>query len=374
MLVALTEQNERFVLRTSTPKAMLKKLRDHHQFYCPQCKEQVQFKIGSIKIPHFAHQSNSQCDMYFSEPESEQHLLGKEQLLQMFSSQGFEVQLESYIPDLNQRPDLLVNTNSGITYAVEYQCSPLPSERFLLRNKGYKSLQISPIWIFATPPNLSSKMGIEKISLNEQLQQFVVRYHNQDFLMTYHPYSKKFYYFTNLLHVKGNSFLTKVLSITIDNQKFPFYLPKKLEESEFLQYYKSYLVTKTQYTKYRVLISRSGINDLFLRSIYELRLSQSNLPLFLGIPLKGNEELNTFSLEWQTALFYFMHLHCIMLHNMNRQASMHFLKWAKLKITNKTINLVLDYCRILQSLSIEHVYSPAEERQLINLLYAQFLA
>ncbi|PKC53710.1 hypothetical protein RhiirA1_478716 [Rhizophagus irregularis] len=151
MLVAITDQNERFVICSSTPKAIYKKIREERTFFCPQCKQPVQFKIGSVKIPHFSHLSNNDCDLRFSEGESEAHLLGKQQLYELFQSLQLNVELESYLPFIKQRPDLLVKTSKDNTFAIEFQCSTISKEKYLYRSKGYLDNNIIPIWIPYTP-------------------------------------------------------------------------------------------------------------------------------------------------------------------------------------------------------------------------------
>ena len=104
MLVALTENQEIFQLTPSITETTLYELRQTTTFYCPQCKESLQLKIGRIKIPHFAHVKNSQCESLFSDGESLTHLLGKQQLFTFFQQYG-NVQLEPYLQQLHQRPN-----------------------------------------------------------------------------------------------------------------------------------------------------------------------------------------------------------------------------------------------------------------------------
>ncbi len=271
------------------PKATLRQLRKEQQFFCPQCKSSVQLKIGEIKIPHFAHLTKNDCETHFSDGETAQHILGKEHLYQLFQHLEIQVELESYLPSLKQRPDLLVKMNNGNRIAIEYQCSSIPKDYLLLRTNGYLTNNIIPIWIPSTPTTKSLKTGIITISLNEQLQQFIQSTKNQQYLLTYNPHEQQFIYMTNLLHIKGNQFLTKIQNLPLYKQLFPFYLPKILTRDEFLKYFKSYLNSKERYLNYRLLLSKKGVNDLFLRSVYELRLSFSSLPTFIGVPLKGNE-------------------------------------------------------------------------------------
>lgn len=374
MLVALTKQQERFVINTGIPQTTLKQLRENTLFYCPQCHEKLQLKIGSVKIPHFAHFSKSNCESHFAESESEQHLLGKEQLFQLFLSLNLQVELEPYLSSLQQRPDLLVSVDHQTKFAVEFQCSSLKNERFHERNAGYKKERITPIWIPATPVNKCIESGIFKISLPHHLQQFILSTKNQKYLITYNPYSYQFYYVSNLLYVSGNTYLAKGQSLPVMNQKFPFYLPKLLSRSEFSSYLLAYFSIKEKYLGARVLLNRKGVNDLFLRSIYDLRIGINSLPNFIGVPMRGNEAIRLFSVEWQAALFYFTYQNRLSVTAMSSQAIHYFLKWAKLEETSSAFSAVQNYCHLLKTLSVQHAYSTVSNDQLSNALYSQFLA
>lgn len=372
MLVALTENQQLFVIDSNTPHSTLKKLREQKKFYCPQCGEMLQFKIGRVKIPHFAHFKNNHCETYFSEGETELHLLGKEQLYQLFTTLQLPVQLEPYLPNLNQRPDLLVS--KGAHFAIEFQCSPLPYERFMQRNQGFIEKNIAPVWIVKTPLQKIQGTGLQKISISIQLQQFIHDIKGLKYLITYHPIKKQFIYLSNLIHLNGNTFLSKIMTLPLFQQKFPFYLPKPLNKSEFSQALEEYFTYKKEYLKRRVFINRNGVNDLFLRSVYELRLNHQHLPIFVGIPIRGSEILKVCAVEWQTALFYYIQSHEISVHAIKRSVIYDFLNWGKMNNSKEAINVVERYCSFLQDLSVAAVDSTVSDQHLEHLLYKQFLA
>ena len=373
MLVAYTEQNEPFILNSSIPQTTLHQLRKSKKFYCPLCKQQLLFKIGSLKIPHFAHFSKSNCDYLFSDRESENHLKGKEQLYSLFKALNLNAELEPYLPSIQQRPDILIEDNTEKRFAIEFQCSPISQERLIERNNGYDGESISPIWIPDTPNDIVRK-GIQKISLNKTNRQFLTSSKQHPYLMTYNPTVRQFFYISNLIYLQGNRFICKVQTIPITNQKFPFYLPKPLNQNEFQQ---SLLINdqvKHNYLQRRVLLSRSGVKDILLRSAYELRLNLNALPNYIGIPLRGNEELQVYSVDWQLAIFYFIHLTKIELRHMKGQTIYYFLKWAKLPQTQRANDVVFRYCRLLEELSIQHFYQSIHEEKLLEVLYNHFLA
>lgn len=115
-------------------------------YHCPACGHPVQFRQGKVKIAHFAHLPGANCSV--SEGETAEHLLGKHQLRKWLSALGEDPQLEVYLPEINQRPDLLLRKSQ---IAVEFQCSPLTVQRLRERNTGYRQLGIKPIWILGRP-------------------------------------------------------------------------------------------------------------------------------------------------------------------------------------------------------------------------------
>jgi len=55
------------------------------QYICPECKELVDFRKGTIIRPYFAHKANTRCANYTKE--SHEHLVGKEVLKQLLENQ-----------------------------------------------------------------------------------------------------------------------------------------------------------------------------------------------------------------------------------------------------------------------------------------------
>lgn len=115
-----------------------KKKDTKNDLFCPCCQSPVILKAGPQKIAHFAHSHGTACHA-FSEGESKEHLAGK-RLLQQFVPTA---QLEVYLPELEQRPDLLANQ-----LALEFQCSPLSFSRFFDRTTGYLNNGYQPVWLF----------------------------------------------------------------------------------------------------------------------------------------------------------------------------------------------------------------------------------
>lgn len=135
MIIALNK-NQKYVRATDATKKQ--------QFVCPGCNEKVILKSGDIKQKHFAHYTQSTCAT-FSENETTQHLAGKLQLATHLQQYG-DVKIEAVIPEINQRPDILMARDNQ-RIAIEYQCSPISQKKLDQRNAGYESQHINVIWI-----------------------------------------------------------------------------------------------------------------------------------------------------------------------------------------------------------------------------------
>lgn len=117
-------------------------VRSQSQFFCPACGGRLRLRKGSVKAAHFAHVNLDHCDSW-SENESSQHLNLKIALYKWFEKSGAKVQMEHYLPELKQTPDLLVNHS----LAIEVQCSHLSFERLKERTKAYQSGGYQVLWL-----------------------------------------------------------------------------------------------------------------------------------------------------------------------------------------------------------------------------------
>lgn len=372
MLVAMTEQQQLFHLTSKLPPDELQRLKKQQSFFCPQCKEQLLLKAGQIKIPHFAHQKNSECDALFSEGESAAHLLGKQHLFQLFANLQLRPVLEPYLPQLQQRPDVLI-TFKERQYAVEFQCSPIAHPTFQQRTTGYLHANITPVWILHTPEKFKNP-GIAKISVNHTNAQFIQQYKNQKFLITYDVNSKTFYYISNLIHLHKLQYFAVVKPLPLSLQRFPLVVPQKVSKPQFQLLLKNYRKYREYYILPRLLLSKKGVNDRFLRAIYELRLARTNLPAFLGIPVHNTHAFNQFCIEWQVGLFHFMDCHALTPATLNVHAIPYFFKWCQLELTDERKAAVEHYLAILRHLGIEQLDENIAEEQLFNVLYDELVA
>lgn len=373
LLVAKNELQQPVHLHLQLSKVELQQLKKQHQFFCPQCDEPLQLKAGAIRIPHFSHYRNSMCETLFSDRESETHLLGKQHLFELFTKLRLSPTLEPYLSQIQQRPDLLLTKNSA-QYAIEFQCSTLSLERFQERTTGYLSTNIMPIWIVSAPIEKLQYSGLQKITINHTLAQYVQKNNGQHFLMTYDVKSKFFYYISNIFHLNKLQYLAIIKKLPLQLQQFPFLVPEKISREQFERLFLKILQFRNDYMRPRLLFSKMGVNDRFLRALYELRLSMDNLPIFLGIPIHLTNAFDEYCIEWQVQLFYFLKSHQLTPMTLNSNAIDYLLQWAHIAVTKERKREVQRYLALLKQLKIESINENVDKEQIIQILYNELVA
>ncbi|MGM8364379.1 competence protein CoiA [Virgibacillus sp. W0181] len=146
--------------------------RQHTTFYCPVCQHKVILKAGMRIIPHFAHHSDSDCSSA-QRGEGAYHEKGKLMLYEWLKNQQMDVQLEPYIGDINQRPDLLVSIKNR-HIVIEFQCATISQEQVQKRNKGYQDAGLIPIWILGA--NQMNRIQKRSLKLNALSLQCMYRF------------------------------------------------------------------------------------------------------------------------------------------------------------------------------------------------------
>ena len=92
---------------------------------CPVCRTKVIAKAGSLKVPHWAHESLTDCDR-FSEPETAWHRAWKS----LFPPECREVVVG------RNRADVMTRGDIG-EIVLEFQNSPISREKILDRQRAY---------------------------------------------------------------------------------------------------------------------------------------------------------------------------------------------------------------------------------------------
>ncbi|SDZ75288.1 Competence protein CoiA-like family, contains a predicted nuclease domain [Thalassobacillus cyri] len=148
-------------------------------YFCPQCKAPVLIRAGSKVAPHFAHFPNSDCPSSKG-GEGSYHHKGKARLWEWLNNQGYDVELEAYLPKTQQRPDILLHTKKR-RIAIEYQCAKIPEPEISNRTKQYLQAGIFPFWILGG--NRLKRKGTNMIQLTSFDRNFI--YHFPDYRIHY---------------------------------------------------------------------------------------------------------------------------------------------------------------------------------------------
>lgn len=355
ILTALKDKAELFTISRHMTRDHLMHLRNTSQFTCPQCENPLRLKIGKVVIPHFAHIVMTNCFTSFSERESPKHLSGKQQLADCFTRAGCEVVVEAYLPNIAQRPDLLIRKNKK-TYAIEFQCSVMSLEEVIKRNQGYKKIGLPSIWLLSTPPLVKeSTSGVSNIKLSKFTQSFMESHPiSGDTIITYDPETERFIYLSHLLHLSGTGFIAKVRSLSIAQQTFPFAQVKPLSTSDRQIYWSVFQQKRTRYLRNRIFNSKYGAKDRFLKYCYERQVQPENLPQYIGFPIEGSHVIKDHPVEWQLALLDALGQSQSELKHVNKEWIKMFID-ALCKVTNsqKAYDVVVRYWELLLELDYD---------------------
>lgn len=273
----------------------LEAIRKKEEFYCRSCSEKMILKIGTQRIPHFAHEKGSECTEY--DRESEYHMSGKIKLFDWLSKQGLSPEMECYYPTIKQRADISF-AYEGKTYCIEFQCSTISAEVFRKRTEGYRKLSLHPIWILGGK-NIN-RQQTHKLSLTSFHYLFLKETANHEvYLPAYCPQTNQFIRLENLISlstrtVYGSIFckpLEKLILQELVEPKITF-SPSLKNWSRDLLRFKTTLITNAQ-----------ALQNPFLFELYSHSLNPFTLPSFVGLPLKLNYAIETAPFIWQAYLF-----------------------------------------------------------------------
>ncbi|WKB35048.1 competence protein CoiA family protein [Terrilactibacillus sp. S3-3] len=146
------------------------------------CGRAVTLKMGSKRKWHFAHDPNQPC-LLESEPESAAHLSGKEDLFFFWlESRGLKPELEFYLPQIKQRPDILLpRPLPGV--AFEYQCSSIAADIWMKRTMGYIQAGIQPLWLIGSRRQrkkgfISKLSGFEPLAIRSAPKMLIFTIHS----------------------------------------------------------------------------------------------------------------------------------------------------------------------------------------------------
>lgn len=282
MFIAETEEKERIF-------ADQYRREQKKQLYCPGCKGEVYFKSGPKVVPHFSHYAKEACES-FSEGETREHLTGKQQLYEWLASSNEDVELEAYLPELKQRPDLLWKRKGENHLAIEFQCSALPKERMIERTKGYQENGYEVLWILGERYHVRQRFtSFQKLfltNLGNKIPSF----------MQYSVRDRCLSILTQFL-VKGETCLSiQKRNIYLEEDTWRAIFSTSIIESPKVV---KIDLSKGQLELHRLSYYRSKKAKRFFQLLYENRENVRSLPLECYDVLEYEWVIETYSFEWK---------------------------------------------------------------------------
>jgi len=276
------------------PRKQIKMLRNKERFFCPECGEAVIVRAGTKIIPHFAHRSNVNCTNY-ARGEGVYHEQGKLLLYKWLLSQHISTELEPYLPDIRQRPDLFIRINQR-KIAIEYQCARMPLEVIRKRNEGYQKANITPIWILGA--NQFKRIANYQLQVNSFTLQFLHQFSVDMPTCLYYfcPQQQTFCLVRDLVISKPNRAIATFHFTRISQMSF---LDLFTENS--LSNKKLYTLWKKEKKRFRLTRSRAYGKELLWRNwLYEKKVPIDQLPSLVHLPIRSQHLFSVSPWNWQS--------------------------------------------------------------------------
>ncbi|RYG72112.1 hypothetical protein EU245_11525 [Lentibacillus lipolyticus] len=296
MLQAKTKDGKLVTLASMTRQeiTMLKK---SDKFFCPTCSRKVIARAGTKVIPHFAHEAKTDCPAQEG-GEGAYHEKGKLLLYQWLKGQKLHVLLEPYIPEIGQRPDLLLRLKNR-TIAFEYQCARIPAEHVAKRSRGYVRAGIIPIWILGATN--FHRSGQQQLKVNQFHLPFVHQF-SSDFPHTLYffcPNTLQFIsfqdlHFFTLHHVLGKWTIRKLNEMVFTD----LFHVSRFTRGQLLQSWKQ----KKRSFRLRAPGNLHGRELTWHQWLYARHASRQSLPSPIYLPVASQHLMKTPPWDWQSRL------------------------------------------------------------------------
>lgn len=282
----------------------IEKMRGELEFFCPACNGRVIMKAGIKMVPHFAHRSKANCPSN-ERGEGAYHEQGKLLLYQWLVKQGITVNLEEYIPEIKQRPDILIQLNQR-RIAIEYQCSRISMQEMLERTRGYQSQGITPIWILGA--NHFHRLKSNQLKINTFILTFIHQY-NPEFPLT-------LYFFDS---ISTNLIIANDIYLLRRSQAIAKLTIKKLANLQFTNLFqaipmnKQKLIQEWQQAKYRFRMyppkKLFGEELAWYNWLYKKGTHREYLPSIVYLPVTSQFLMTSEPWVWQSRLYQQVHKH-----------------------------------------------------------------
>ncbi|PEX81512.1 competence protein CoiA [Bacillus cereus] len=299
MFIAKRENGEKIHLLYNRDEELLRRMRQKERFFCTACGKEVQMKLGKQKSWHFAHKKVDSC-LAFYEVESIYHMQGKELLYRWLKHQKFRVNIEHYLPEIQQRPDIFVE-RAGRKIAIEYQCANLSVEQLSKRTYSYWQAGIQVIWIIGG--NQLKKQSAYWMKFSS-LMAFSLQSYPQPLLIFFCPKQKSFMKCAFITSFSTNISFSHIIYLPTDTTTFEMlFSPVPFQKEKLEQEWKQ----RKNYFRQNALPIWNYNYKPLLRLLYQLKCTPASFPSEIGVPLPSSLAFQTNPFIWQA----FLYMKCI---------------------------------------------------------------
>ncbi|WP_131101628.1 competence protein CoiA family protein [Bacillus sp. SYJ] len=299
MFIAKRENGEKIHLLDHHDEELLHRMRKRESFFCTACGKEVQMRLGKQKKWHFAHKKVDSC-LAFYEAESIYHIHGKELLYRWLKRQNFHVEIEHYLPAIQQRPDIFIE-RAGRKIAIEYQCANLSIEQLYKRTHSYWRASIQVVWIIGG--NQLKKQSAYWMKFSS-LMAFSLQSYPQPLLIFFCSKQKSFMKCTFLTSFSTSVSFSHIIYLPTETTTFEMLFSSVPFQKEILE--REWKKRKDYFRKNALPIWNYNHKSL-LRLLYQCKYTPANFPSEIGVPLPSSFAFQTNPFIWQA----FLYMKCI---------------------------------------------------------------
>ena len=271
--------------------------REQSLFYCPICHEPVMIKAGIKVIPHFAHHAKTNCPSYQG-GEGPYHERGKLLLYEWLKAQQINVQLEVYLKEIQQQPDLLLTINNR-HIALEFQSSRIPVSVIKQRNIGYEKANIIPIWLLGA--NQFERQGEYHLKVNRFTLQFMQQFSLSSPLMLFYfcPLLRELVTFQDVYLTNQRLAMGRYQFHPLDHTSFTdIFKEKRLRKPALFQLWKE--EKRNMRLRPRQHISRMEWS--WHQWLYRKRTHFEHLSSLIHLPVRAQYRMKSPPWNWQSRI------------------------------------------------------------------------
>ena len=228
------------------------------------------------------------------------HRHGKELLYRWFERQNFHVDIEHYLPQIQQRPDIFIE-RAGRKIAIEYQCANLSIEQLYKRTYSYWRAGIQVIWIIGG--NQLKKQSAYWMKFSS-LMAFSLQSYPQPFLIFFCSKQKAFMKCAFLTSFSTSVSFSHTIYLPTETTTFELLFSPVPFQKEILD--REWKQRKDYFRKNALPIWNYNYKSL-LRLLYQFKCTPASFPSEIGVPLPSGFAFQTNPFIWQA----FLYMKCI---------------------------------------------------------------